>query len=137
MLDPSVRVGLTGIKWSSFSRARNWSKKEFVTQSLPFVHVQVAGLGRGGAVGRGLGDGPVLGVGVGRAVGLALAVAVAVAVALAVAVVVAVAVAVAVAVGLAVGVTVGVIALIGTGTTTSMGAPVLKKPILPYQNEGK
>jgi hypothetical protein len=63
---------------------------------------------------------------VGRAVGLALGVAVAVAVA----------VAVGVAVAVAVGVTVGVIWGMGHGTTTVMGDPVLKKPIVAYQSDG-
>jgi hypothetical protein len=50
---------------------------------------------------------------------------------------VAVGVDVAVAVGVAIGVAVGVICRTGHGTTTVMGAPVLKKPIVAYQSDGK
>ena len=84
--------------------------------------------GLGGGVGRVLGVGCVLGVGLGLGVDVGVAVAVAVTVA--------VAVAVGVAVAGAVGVTVGVIWTMGHGTTTVMGDPVLKKPIVAYQSDG-
>ena len=61
---------------------------------------------------------------------------VAVAVTVAVGVAVGVCVAVAVAVGVAVGVTVGVCWSTGAWTTTVMGDPVLKKPIVAYQSVG-
>ena len=62
-------MGLAEIKWSFFSRARDTSKKRFLTNFLLFCSVcREQGYGRGGGVGRGLGDGFDLGVGVGRGV---------------------------------------------------------------------
>ncbi len=96
--------------------------------------------GRGGGLGRILGVtfGLAVGVGLAVAVGVAVGVVVVVAVAVTVAVGVAVGVcvAVAVAVGVAVGVTVGVCWSTGAWTTTVMGDPVLKKPIVAYQSVG-
>lgn len=81
-----------------------------------------------------LGVGVALALGVGVGVGEAVAVTVAVAEAVAVDVGVDVAAGVDVTVG--VGVTVGVIWGMGHGTTTVMGDPVLKKPIVAYQSDG-
>ena len=94
--------------------------------------------GRGGVVGRGLGDARVLGVGVGLGVevgtGVGVAVAVGVGVAVAVAVAVGVGVEVAVAVAVAVGVGVGEPPPPGAGPwiATFMGDPVLKKPTVAF-----
>ena len=89
-------------------------------------------------MGRGLDAGLGLAVGVALGVGVGVGVAVAIAVAVAVAVGVAVAVAVAVAVGVAEGggVAVGVCWSTGAATTTAIGDPVLKKPIVAYQSVG-
>ena len=91
-------------------------------------------MGRGRDAGLGLAVGVALGVGVGVGVDVAVAVAVGVAVGVLVGVRVAVGVAVGVKVGQ--GAAVGVCWSTGAATTTAMGDPVLKKPIVAYQSVG-
>src|SRR5260370_33520167 len=93
---------------------------------LHLISLAASTYGRGAGGGRGRAAGLGLAVGVARGVGVGVGVAVAVAVA------VAVGVDVAVGAGVTVGVTWGT----GAATTTAMGDPVLKKPIVAYQSVG-